>query len=124
MASPEFLPTFALPSNLDRAVARVLSEWDETAKVRRLWARDASLWTGKDESAWLGWLDAPSAAARRLDELGAFASEVREAGFSDVLLMGMGGSSLCPEVMAETFGRVPGFPALHVLDSTDPAQVL
>src|SRR5439155_5271842 len=57
------------------------------------------------------------------DQFQQLAEEVRKEGFTDVLLLGMGGSSLCPEVLAKTFGQVKGFPRLHVLDSTDPAQL-
>ena len=85
--------------------------------------RDASLWTGADESRWLGWLSAPADAAAARPALEAFAPTVRADGFTDVLLLGMGGSSLCPEVLAESFGPQAGSPRLHVLDSTDPAQV-
>ena len=88
--------------------------------------RDAALWTGEDEANWLGWLDIVGrAAARRLDQLRArFAEEVRAGAASPTsLLLGMGGSSLGPEVLAQTFGRSRAFPELHVLDSTDPAQI-
>ena len=57
------------------------------------------------------------------DELAAFSQRIRNDGFSDVMLLGMGGSSLCPEVFRRTFGKTEGFPTLHVLDSTDPATV-
>jgi len=90
---------------------------------RRLWAHDASLWTNKDEAGWLGWL--PAAQGERVDlaALEAFQAEVKAAGFIHALLLGMGGSSLGPEVLAETFGTAPGHPKLLVLDSTDPAQI-
>ncbi len=101
----------------------ILHRWQAERRVARLWAGDASLWTGGDEARWLGWLrlldetPAPPFAYSRLSE------EVRAAGFRHALLMGMGGSSLCPEVLRSTFGRVPGSPDLSVLDSTDPAQI-
>src|SRR5207248_3871331 len=91
--------------------------------VRRLWQRDATLWTGGDEANWLGWLGIVDDRLGHLDGLQRLASEVTQTGFSDILLLGMGGSSLGPDVLAATFGRQPGFPALHVLDSTDPAEV-
>ena len=72
---------------------------------------------------WLGWLSAPTDAAAAVPALEAFARQVHADGFTDVLLLGMGGSSLCPEVLAESFGPQAGAPRLHVLDSTDPAQV-
>jgi glucose-6-phosphate isomerase len=91
--------------------------------MKRLWDRDASLWTGSDESNWLGWLDIVDEQIAQQDQLQKVAKEVQSRGFEDILLLGMGGSSLCPEVLRMTFGRIPHFPNLHVLDSTDPAQV-
>src|ERR1017187_9178194 len=112
-----------LPADLDAAVKKKLSDWRATGKGRRLWGSDASLWTNEDEAKWLGWLgivDEQLAAAAKLKAL---ADEIKSGGFSDVLLLGMGGSSLCPEVLALTFPQTPGFPRLHILDSTDPAQI-
>jgi transaldolase/glucose-6-phosphate isomerase len=97
--------------------------WDAAGNTGRLWNRDASLWTGADEAKWLGWLSAPDDIARELTALQGFGAELRADGIRDLLLLGMGGSSLCPEVLAETFGQLPGGPRLHVLDSTDPTQV-
>jgi transaldolase / glucose-6-phosphate isomerase len=88
---------------------------------RRLWAKDASLWTGGDEAAWLGWLPAALGECADLPALEALAARAK--GCKHAVLLGMGGSSLGPEVLAEVFGPAPGHPALHVLDSTDPAQV-
>jgi transaldolase / glucose-6-phosphate isomerase len=113
----------SLPGDLDTAVKKNLNDWRASGKVRRLWQHDASLWTSDDEANWLGWLaitDEQLAAAAKLNDL---AKEVRTAGFSDILLLGMGGSSLCPEVLALTYPQTPGFPRLHILDSTDPAQI-
>jgi transaldolase/glucose-6-phosphate isomerase len=115
--------TASLPGDLDTAVKKNLNDWRASGKVRRLWQGDASLWTGDDEANWLGWLgitDEQLAGAAKLNDL---ANEVRTAGFSDILLLGMGGSSLCPEVLALTYPQAPGFPRLHILDSTDPAQI-
>jgi transaldolase/glucose-6-phosphate isomerase len=97
--------------------------WDGSRNTERLWSRDATLWTGADEARWLAWLGAPEHFARELGNLQAFSAELRAEGLRHVLLLGMGGSSLCPEVLAETFGQLPGGPRLHVLDSTVPAQV-
>src|SRR5215831_754303 len=91
--------------------------------MKRLWDRDSSLWTGEDESKWLGWLDIVDEQLAQHDALVKFAKEVQTRGFEHILLLGMGGSSLCPEVLRITFGKFPHFPNLHVLDSTDPAQV-
>jgi glucose-6-phosphate isomerase len=91
--------------------------------MQRLWQRDATLWTGDDEEKWLGWLDITEYQISHPIELRNLAKEVWSAGFKDVLLLGMGGSSLCPEVLRKTFGKIAGYPDMHVLDSTDPAQV-
>jgi transaldolase/glucose-6-phosphate isomerase len=91
--------------------------------MQRLWQRDASLWTNDDEAKWLGWLDIAEEQIAQQTQLRGLAKEVWSAGFTDVLLLGMGGSSLCPEVLRMTFGKIAGYPDLHVLDSTDPAQV-
>ena len=115
--------TASLPADLDAAVKKNLNDWRASGKVRRLWQHDASLWTGEDEANWLGWLDVTDEQLASAAKLKAFADEVKSAGFSDILLLGMGGSSLCPEVLALTFGQTPGFPRLHILDSTDPAQI-
>ena len=114
--------SYVLPAQLDGDVKTTLKDWRDTGKVRRLWARDASLWTGHDEGQWLDWLDTSDGARDSAHALTAFANETRrEFGFAVVL--GMGGSSLCPDVLARTFGRIEGFPVLDVLDSTDPAQI-
>jgi transaldolase/glucose-6-phosphate isomerase len=112
-----------LPPDLSKASEATLDDWQANGKVERLWARDATLWTGKDENKWLGWLNIVEEQLRTNRRFANFAAEVKDAGFTDILLLGMGGSSLCPEVLAKSFGRRPGFPQLHVLDSTDPAQV-
>jgi transaldolase/glucose-6-phosphate isomerase len=115
--------TWTLPADLEAAVSATLREWSEQGKVGRLWARDATLWTGTDEASWLGWLGIVDKLPGRIGELRRVAEDVRQAGFAHVLLLGMGGSSLCPEVLSMTFGRQAGWPELSVLDSTDPAQV-
>jgi len=115
--------TFALPPDLSAAVEAALDDWDAKDKVRRLWARDASLWTNSDEGKWLGWLSIVDEQQRSIRRFPNFSLEVKDAGFSHVLLLGMGGSSLCPEVMSKSFGKIEGFPELHILDSTDPAQI-
>jgi transaldolase / glucose-6-phosphate isomerase len=113
----------SLPEVLDKEVAATIEEWRRDGKLRRLWGGDKTLWTGADEDKWVGWLDIVEKTQAETSALAAFASEVRQQGFSDVLLLGMGGSSLGPEVLGETFTPPPGFPKLHVLDSTDPAQI-
>jgi transaldolase / glucose-6-phosphate isomerase len=113
----------ALGASIAKAVESSTEEWRASGRIRRLWQRDKSVWTGSDEDKWLGWLDSVSAEKEKLADYRNFASWVKSQGFTDAVVLGMGGSSLGPEVIAETFGQQPGFPKLHVLDSTDPAQV-
>ena len=90
---------------------------------RVLFRSDASLWSGTDESNWLGWLTITEERLVHIDVLKQIAEDVKKARFKHALLLGMGGSSLCPEVLRMTFGKIKGLPELHVLDSTDPAQI-
>jgi transaldolase / glucose-6-phosphate isomerase len=113
----------SLPASLAATVKTTIADWQSAGKVKRLWDRDASVWTGADESSWLGWLDIVEEQITQQDQLQKIAKEVHTRGFEHILLLGMGGSSLCPEVLRMTYGRIPQFPTLHVLDSTDPAQV-
>ena len=115
--------TYKLPGPLASAVASSLEDWKQNNKVARLWQKDASLWTGTDESNWLGWLTIADEQLAHIDALKQTAEDAKKARFKHALLLGMGGSSLCPEVLRMTFGKVKGFPELHVLDSTDPAQI-
>ncbi|MBZ5510065.1 MAG: bifunctional transaldolase/phosoglucose isomerase [Acidobacteriia bacterium] len=115
--------TFKMPADLTNAVRATLDDWKKQEKARRLWRGDASLWTGADEANWLGWMGILDDQLARIQHLKAIAEEVKAAGFKHALLLGMGGSSLCPEVMRLTFGKIAGSPELHVLDSTDPAQI-
>ena len=86
--------------------------------VERIWSRDATLWTGADEDKWLGWLDEPKRMQERIGDLEQFAAEAR-AEFTTFVLLGMGGSSLAPEVLKRTFGSN----RFHVLDTTHPAMI-
>jgi len=115
--------TSSISGSLAAAVDASLKDWAAAGKVRSLWARDASLWTGTDEGNWLGWLGIADDQLAHLQHLTSIAEEVRRERFSHVLLLGMGGSSLCPEVLKMSFGQLEGYPELHVLDSTDPAQL-
>src|SRR5437899_5250029 len=114
---------WVLPADVEAAVRDELRAWSAAGKVRRLWGRDASLWTGADEASWLGWLGVTDDQLAHVDRLRRIADDAAGAGFTRVLLLGMGGSSLCPEVLARTFGAIDGAPELLVLDSTDPAQI-
>ena len=109
--------TYSLPKNLEDAVRNEFNEWRKADKIARLWSRDASVWTDGDEAEWLGWLSIVERELSDLQKYRDFAEEVK--GFQDIVLLGMGGSSLCPEVLAETFGKKN----FHILDSTVPAQI-
>jgi transaldolase/glucose-6-phosphate isomerase len=115
--------TYTLPEKLESDVNASLQNWKKGGKAKRLWQKDASLWTGADEDKWLGWLDITEQQIEKFDALKEMAEDIQKAGFKDALLLGMGGSSLCPEVLRLTFGKASGYPDLHVLDSTDPAQI-
>jgi transaldolase/glucose-6-phosphate isomerase len=113
---------------LDKSVQAKLKELRQTGFVRRLWAKDPTLWHTdpvhqKIIRNALGWLHITEQQVHHLPRIKGVADSVRAAGFKHALLLGMGGSSLCPEVFRMTFGVVPGYPELHVLDSTVPAQV-
>ena len=112
----------------DEAVRASLDDLQAKDFIRRLWAKDPSLW--HEDPAHqaiirnaLGWLSLSEQQIRDVSRLQAFANEVKTAGFTHILLLGMGGSSLCPEVFRMTFGVIRGYPELHVLDSTVPSQV-
>ncbi|MDE2465851.1 MAG: bifunctional transaldolase/phosoglucose isomerase [Alphaproteobacteria bacterium] len=100
-----------------------IANWTRWGASRRLWARDSALWTNGDEAKWLGWLDIAARERAHLEALTAFRDEIDRARLSDVVLLGMGGSSLGAAVLAESFGQRQGWPRLHVLDSTDPDQI-
>jgi glucose-6-phosphate isomerase len=108
------------------AVAGAIKEADKGDVMRRIWRKDAALWKSDEahrqiiENA-LGWLTVPDTMIGVEDDLVQFAERIRDAGeFRHAMVCGMGGSSLCPEVLRQTFGRQDGYPELLVLDSTDP----
>ena len=115
--------SYSLPADMATHVQSVLSEWHEADMVRRLWNHDPTLWTDGDEHRWLGWLDITDQQLAHVPLLTNLAGETWQRKFTHVLLLGMGGSSLCPEVLRMTFGKQGGYPELLVLDSTDPAQI-
>ena len=100
-----------------------MEAWRAGGRIRRLWAGDTPLWTGTDENKWLGWLNIIEQELAGVERLIAFAKEVEQRRFADLVLLGMGGSSLGPEVFGKTFGLQAGWPRFHMLDSTDPAQI-
>ena len=106
-----------MPKNLETAVSQKFDEWQKENKIARVWAKDASVWTNDDEAKWLGWLEVVEAELNDLQKYRDFAEDAK--GFSDIALLGMGGSSLCPEVFSITFGKRN----FHILDSTVPAQI-
>jgi hypothetical protein len=110
--------SYSLPNELQNAVSDAQKKWDQSGNTERLWKKDASLWTNTDESKWLGWLDIVDQELGNVSRFKALQAEIREDGFTHVLLLGMGGSSLCPEVFSKTFGKQPDSPELLVLDST------
>jgi glucose-6-phosphate isomerase len=114
---------FALSPELRGAVDAAVADWNANDKVACFWQKDPALWTREGEENWLGWIDIVERQQKDLTAYAALAEDIRSTGFKTALLLGMGGSSLCPEVLAVTFGRQVGFPALHIVDSTDPAQV-
>src|SRR3712207_799928 len=102
--------TFSLPDDLRRVVEQELNDWTMRDKTVRLWSKDAALWTNEDEAKWLGWLSIVEKERDEIARIENFQKEVRESNFSHVLLLGMGGSSLGPEVLSFTFGKQEGFP--------------
>lgn len=109
--------TYSLPENLKTAVQTTFDEWQNENKIYRVWQKDASVWTNADEAEWLGWLDSVAAESAKVADYKQFAEDAKQ--FESIVLLGMGGSSLCPEVLSETFGKRQ----FHILDSTVPAQI-
>ncbi|MGI8848393.1 MAG: bifunctional transaldolase/phosoglucose isomerase [Candidatus Dormibacteria bacterium] len=112
-----------------KTVTDAISAGAQQRVAERIWARDADLWKPGDESAAasihnrLGWLDVIGAMQVRSPDLMGLSTEVRDADFADAVLLGMGGSSLCPEVLRASFGSAAGYPLFHVLDTTDPGAI-
>lgn len=107
-------------------VDKRLKVWEDQNFVRRLWAKDHTIWFSEPQAEIvnrLGWLILPEVMQERLDDFDDFAARIKDEGVSHVVLLGMGGSSLAPEVFQKTFGNSPGYPALLVLDSTHPDSV-
>jgi len=108
-------------------VGQRLDRWEAQHFARRVWAKDPTLWHPEplpEIINRLGWLELPERMKDRCEDILSFAHQIKKEGFSHVLLLGMGGSSLAPEVFQKTFGNAPGYPELFVLDSTHPAAIL
>ncbi|HEY4114257.1 MAG TPA: bifunctional transaldolase/phosoglucose isomerase [Rhizomicrobium sp.] len=119
----EIVAVTAQLGDAETAVADEIKQRTASGDVRKLWRKDKSLWTGADEDKWLGWLDIATREGDDAHTYKAFAKWIQDGGFTDVVLIGMGGSSLGAEVLSEMFEPQPGWPTLHTLDSTDPAQI-
>lgn len=115
--------SFSVPFQISSRVEATLNQWQAEDWVSRFWQGDASLWTARGEDRWLGWLRIVGEQRRRLDRFSDLSRQLRAEGFTHAVLLGMGGSSLCPEVLGSTFGGVSDSPVLSVLDSTVPSQV-
>src|SRR5215213_7871897 len=113
------LVSYSLPSAFEDAVRAEMEVWKQNDKINRIWTKDASVWSNGDESKWLGWLNIVEEEIEGARKYRQFSADIEGNGFSHVLLMGMGGSSLCPEVLATTFGKAN----FHILDSTVPTRV-
>ena len=109
-------------------VQSTLGALTKEGAAQKVWNKDAAFWSTNPDAQKiinnaLGWLTVPKLMAERVEELTGFAAEIKAEGFTHVVVLGMGGSSLCPEVFARTFGRRAGWPELHVVDSTVPATI-
>ncbi|MGC9270070.1 bifunctional transaldolase/phosoglucose isomerase [Acidiphilium sp.] len=115
--------TIEADETLRTALADTTRRWLAEGTIRKLWAGDRSVWTATDEDKWLGWLDIVGHEHAGIGTLDRFAGSIKSGGFTHIALLGMGGSSLGPEVLAKSFGPQAGWPTFHMLDSTDPAQI-
>lgn len=114
------------PAALNRALKAALEQFDRGDVIRRLWEHDHTLWSeSKNEiDNRLDWLHLADTMEPKISELQKFANEISINQFEDAILLGMGGSSLAPEVFQATFGNAPGYPKLTILDTTDPNAIL
>src|SRR4029078_11976468 len=100
--------------DMTKAIHAEIDEWQKEKKVQRLWEHDATLWTCYDETQWMGWLTITTE-KKEFSRIFNLTNEIRKQNYSDIVVLGMGGSSLCPAMMAETFGKIAGYPRLHIL---------
>jgi transaldolase / glucose-6-phosphate isomerase len=116
----------SIPDDLEPRIAERVKRAMVEDVAHRIWKKDATLWGPADQpevSDRLGWLTIVDTMLEAADDLQAFADEIRGEGFTDVVLLGMGGSSLAPEVIRQSFGEQDAWPSLHVLDSTDAGAI-
>ena len=109
-----------------RRIERRLKEWQEKRLAKRVWEKDYTVWSKDPQPELtdrLGWLELPYSMEKQVEALRVFADKIKADGIRHVIVLGMGGSSLAPEVFQQTFGNAPGYPELQVLDSTHPAAV-
>ncbi len=108
---------------ITKAIAAKTTQFQASGTLRQIWASDPSVWTNQGEQNWTGWLDIIRHEQAQIGTLVRYAQTISAAGYSHVVLLGMGGSSLGPEVLASVFGKQPNHPEFLMLDSTDPAQI-
>jgi transaldolase / glucose-6-phosphate isomerase len=117
----------SIPDELEPALIAKIEQGQAEGVAKRVWQRDESLWGGPgvpEIGNRLGWLTISEKMLEHAPELNAFVEQVKADGMTDAVLLGMGGSSLGPEVIRRSYGQIPGALRLHVLDSTDPGAVL
>lgn len=110
---------YSLPEKIDKSVQLKFDEWQSTNEIGGIWNKDKAVWTSDDEDKWLGWLDIVDRELGDLEKYAELVDDIANSDFETFVLLGMGGSSLCPEVLAETFGKKH----FYILDSTVPAQI-
>ena len=121
--------TFAIdPGTIDAAIEHAYRRLEQGRFADALWTRRLDMWSAdpavrRTIASRLGWLDAPAIVYPHMPRLRAFAESVRDSGITDIILLGMGGSSLAPEVLRAVIGVAPGYPRFQVLDSIDPDAV-
>lgn len=117
------------PGKNKSGISKTLRKFENKNTVKRMWDKDPTVWKkGEDYDKLiknrLGWMSLPASMISNCDEINSFADELRESGFTHAVVMGMGGSSMCPEVCRDTFGIKEGYLNLHILDTTDPLTIL
>ncbi len=122
MTTPASRLRATLPASVASGAAAIRADWKVNDKVRRVWDGDATVWTGGDEGRWLGWLRLPAAQLADGARFPALSAEAKTGGVSHVVVLGMGGSSLCPEVLRTSFAGRAGAPELLVSTRPTPRR--